>query len=88
LAAASLATALCDVTGMSLSVGLNSAMTTLTGQARGFVVKKKKRSRGKEMTTTGTKKDDEDERSGDAVVGYGSMSDVEVGNEGTTDKKV
>jgi len=35
LAAAALASALCDVTGMSLSVGLSSAITTLTGQARG-----------------------------------------------------
>lgn len=35
LAAAALATTLCNVTGMSLSVGLSSAMSTLTGQARG-----------------------------------------------------
>ena len=35
LAAAALATTLCNVTGMSLSVGLSSALTTLTGQARG-----------------------------------------------------
>jgi multidrug resistance protein, MATE family len=35
LAAAALATTLCNVTGMSLSVGLSSAMTTLTGQSRG-----------------------------------------------------
>lgn len=35
LAAAALATTLCNVTGMSLSVGLSSAMTTLAGQARG-----------------------------------------------------
>ena len=35
LAAAALATTLCNVTGMSLSVGLSSAITTLTGQARG-----------------------------------------------------
>jgi len=35
LAAAALATTLCNVTGMSLSVGLSSAITTLAGQARG-----------------------------------------------------
>ena len=34
LAAAALATTLCNVTGMSLSVGLSSALTTLTGQAQ------------------------------------------------------
>eukprot|EP00979_Chaetoceros_neogracilis_P012570 scaffold3357_cov268-Chaetoceros_neogracile.AAC.11 len=35
LAAAALATTLCNVTGMSLSVGLSTAITTLTSQARG-----------------------------------------------------
>uniref|UniRef100_A0A7S4MFZ3 Protein DETOXIFICATION n=1 Tax=Odontella aurita TaxID=265563 RepID=A0A7S4MFZ3_9STRA len=35
LAAAALATTLCNVTGMSLGVGLNSALTTLVGQAVG-----------------------------------------------------
>lgn len=35
LAAAALATTLCNVTGMSLSVGLSSALSTLAGQARG-----------------------------------------------------
>jgi multidrug resistance protein, MATE family len=35
LAAAALATTLCNVTGMSLSVGLSSALSTLTGQSRG-----------------------------------------------------
>lgn len=35
LAAAALATTLCNVTGLSLSVGLSSAMTTLTAQSRG-----------------------------------------------------
>lgn len=35
LAAAALASTLCNVTGLSLSVGLSSAMTTLTGQAVG-----------------------------------------------------
>ena len=41
LAAAALATTLCNVTGMSLSVGLSSAMTTLTGQARGDLAARK-----------------------------------------------
>ena len=35
LAAAALATTLCNVTGLSLSVGLSSALTTLAGQAKG-----------------------------------------------------
>jgi MATE family multidrug resistance protein len=35
LAAAALASTLCNVTGLSISVGLSSAMTTLTGQAVG-----------------------------------------------------
>jgi multidrug resistance protein, MATE family len=35
LAAAALATTLCNVTGMSISVGLSSALTTLSAQARG-----------------------------------------------------
>lgn len=35
LAAAALAATLCNITGMSLAVGLSSALTTLTGQARG-----------------------------------------------------
>lgn len=39
LAAAALATSLCNVTGLSLSVGLSSAITTLTGQARGHLLK-------------------------------------------------
>ena len=45
LAAAALATTLCNITGMSLSVGLSTAITTLTGQARGELIargKKKK----------------------------------------------
>jgi len=42
LAAASLASALCDVTGMSFAVGLSTAITTMTGQARGTITKFKK----------------------------------------------
>jgi MATE family multidrug resistance protein len=41
LAAAALATTLCNVTGMSLSVGLSSALTTLTGQARGDLMSRR-----------------------------------------------
>lgn len=43
LAAAALATTLCNVTGLSLSVGLSSALSTLTGQARGDLRAKKER---------------------------------------------
>ena len=35
LAAAALATTLCNVTGLSFSVGLSSALSTLSGQAKG-----------------------------------------------------
>ena len=38
LAAAALATTISNVTGMSLSVGLSSALSTLSGQARGELV--------------------------------------------------
>lgn len=41
LAATALASTLCNVTGMALSVGLSSAMSTLTGQARGQAESKK-----------------------------------------------
>eukprot|EP00521_Asterionellopsis_glacialis_P008016 CAMPEP_0195282402 /NCGR_PEP_ID=MMETSP0707-20130614/1287_1 /TAXON_ID=33640 /ORGANISM="Asterionellopsis glacialis, Strain CCMP134" /LENGTH=517 /DNA_ID=CAMNT_0040341367 /DNA_START=128 /DNA_END=1681 /DNA_ORIENTATION=- len=41
LAAAALATTLCNVTGMSLSVGLSSALTTLTGNARGDLISRR-----------------------------------------------
>ena len=44
LAAAALATTLCNVTGISFSVGLSSALVTLTGQARGNRQLKKKTS--------------------------------------------
>ena len=58
LAAAALATTLCNVTGMSLSVGLSSAITTLTAQARGQlmaqaeVMRKETAWRGKRMRGT------------------------------------
>jgi MATE family multidrug resistance protein len=38
LAAAAMATTLCNVTGLSLSVGLSSALSTLAGQAKGELV--------------------------------------------------
>jgi MATE family multidrug resistance protein len=38
LAAAALATTLCNITGLSLSVGLSSALSTLAGQAKGELV--------------------------------------------------
>ena len=41
LAAAALASTLCNVTGLSLSVGLSSALTTLAGQARGHLLRKR-----------------------------------------------
>jgi len=40
LAAAALATTLCNVTGLSFSVGLSSAITTLAGQSRGHLLKR------------------------------------------------
>ena len=43
LASAALATTICNVTGMSLSVGLSSALTTLTSQAKGELLSKSKR---------------------------------------------
>lgn len=48
LAAAALATTLCNVTGMSLSVGLSSALSTLCGQARGEMMEKMERKEGEE----------------------------------------
>jgi hypothetical protein len=45
LAAAALATTLCNVTGLSLSVGLSSALTTLAGQAKGELHARSKRRR-------------------------------------------
>lgn len=37
LAAAALATSICNVTGLSLSMGLSSAIATLTGQSKGDI---------------------------------------------------
>ena len=45
LAAVSLAGTLCNVTGLSLCVGMSSALTTLAGQARGDFLRKKERTR-------------------------------------------
>lgn len=41
LAAAALATTLCNVTGLSLSVGLSSALSTLAGQAKGELLSRR-----------------------------------------------
>ena len=63
LAAAALATTLCNVTGMSLSVGLSSAITTLTGQARGELISRgediirRRMSQGEEKSDDGMKKE-------------------------------
>lgn len=43
LAAAALATTLCNVTGLSFSVGLSAALTTLAGQAKGELCSRPKR---------------------------------------------
>ena len=43
LAAAAMATTLCNVTGLSLSVGLSSALSTLAGQAKGELMSRGKR---------------------------------------------
>jgi len=66
LAAAALATTLCNVTGLSFSVGLSSAITTLTGQARGHLLKRGHEMMKKKKRTTTTmmvvkKKKGEDE---------------------------
>eukprot|EP00977_Amphora_coffeiformis_P014598 scaffold4097_cov166-Amphora_coffeaeformis.AAC.55 len=49
LAAAALASTLCNVTGLSLSVGLSSALTTLAGQARGHLLRKRQLEEGTEV---------------------------------------
>jgi len=81
LAAAALATTLCNVTGMSLSVGLSSAITTLTGQARGELL-----ARGEEKKSlTLARRDEMKETSScdetmplnKTVVGKAVSSDVE-----------
>ena len=41
LAAAALATSICNVTGLSLSMGLSSAVTTLTGQSKGKMMRRR-----------------------------------------------
>ena len=62
LAAAALATTLCNITGMSFSVGLSSAITTLTGQARGDILRKGKQTiKGtKECEENGNESNDEE----------------------------
>jgi MATE family multidrug resistance protein len=55
LAAAALASTLCNVTGLSLSVGLSSALTTLAGQARGDLMARLATSKGIKLTTASHK---------------------------------
>ncbi|KAL7527685.1 hypothetical protein ACHAXR_004180 [Thalassiosira sp. AJA248-18] len=45
LAAAALATTLCNVTGLSLCIGLSSALITLAGQARGELITREERTK-------------------------------------------
>jgi MATE family multidrug resistance protein len=49
LAATALASTLCNVTGLSLSVGLSSAITTLAGQAAGDLHARQERMNSKEL---------------------------------------
>lgn len=56
LAAAALATTLCNVTGMSFNVGLSGAITTLAGQARGHLIRE-----GKQSTKESTCEEKKDE---------------------------
>ena len=48
LASAALATTICNVTGMSFAVGLSFGLTTLTGQARGDLLRRGRAAGGKE----------------------------------------
>mmetsp|Transcript_12853 Transcript_12853/g.32370 ORF Transcript_12853/g.32370 Transcript_12853/m.32370 type:complete len:618 (-) Transcript_12853:1124-2977(-) len=59
LAAAALATTLCNVTGMSLCVGFSFALSTLAGQAKGEMVSRA--SNAKESTTLQSAASDDDE---------------------------
>ncbi|CAJ1940579.1 unnamed protein product [Cylindrotheca closterium] len=52
LAAAALSTTLCNVTGLSFSVGLSAALTTLTGQAKGELCSRFKNRDSESATTT------------------------------------
>lgn len=79
LAAAALATTLANVTGMSLSVGLSSALTTLAGQARGELLARGGRGTMKkvcgELSPLSTSKSKQSE--GDADVYYYHSFDSE-----------
>jgi hypothetical protein len=45
LSAAALATTVCNVTGMSISLGMSSALSTLTGQSLGRIIQDSQRGR-------------------------------------------
>ena len=47
LASAALATTICNVTGMSFAVGMNSALATLAGQSKGNIQATKKQKQKK-----------------------------------------
>lgn len=53
LAAGALSNTLCNVTGVSLSVGLSSALTTLTSQARGTMMRHQQRGLLREISSLG-----------------------------------
>mmetsp|Transcript_23006 Transcript_23006/g.56676 ORF Transcript_23006/g.56676 Transcript_23006/m.56676 type:complete len:467 (+) Transcript_23006:93-1493(+) len=57
LAAAALSTTLCNVTGLSFSVGLSAALTTLTGQAKGELCSRFKNRDSESPMTTPTKEE-------------------------------
>ena len=73
LASAALATTICNVTGMSFSVGMNSALATLAGQSKGYIqsIKQKKKMREKRRrrkqgtTDDGGSHHDDDEKDND-----------------------
>ncbi len=67
LAAAALATTICNITGMSFSVGLSSALCTLTGQARGDLMLKGEQREKRELAIKAKK------RTGRAIEEYSAM---------------
>ena len=89
LAAVSLAGTICNVTGLSLSVGMSSALTTLAGQARGDLLRQKERTRriNDSLSTASTNVSDspnQNEHNEDvevaALVGSREMESVENSN--------
>jgi hypothetical protein len=61
LAAAALATSLCNVTGLSLSMGLSSALTTLAGQAKGELYSRALHEKGRRVNSDLQARDDDEE---------------------------